>query len=860
MSLLRAASLRHLWRHPAQLALALVGLALGVGTIVAVDIAIDSARRAFELSLEAVNGAATHRIVSGPGGIDERLYVRLRTEPLPWGAERPQLAAVVTGYVTVGDRVMQLVGFDPFASAALEGATRAATAEPPRGASRGTPPVGLRDATEVRAWLTQSGSVAMSAASARELGIGADARFELNAGGVRHPARLIERIAVAGSGFDGLILTDIAQAQEWLGMAGRLSRIDLRVPTGSAGAAMLARVRTELPADLSLLTTRAQARETFAMTDAFTTNLRAMSLLALLVGTFLIYGAVSFAVLQRRSIIGVLRALGATRGEVLATVLGEAAVLGIAGAVIGVLLGMLIGRGLVGLVSQTINDLYFVVAVNEVALPPGAILKAVVAGLGTALAAGLVPALEVAGGAPRLGMARVVVERRAAHLSRRLILLSALLALGAALAIVGSTRSLLAGFAALFMLLLSVAALTPAALRALAGKAARLTARFSPVTRLACADIAASLSRTGVAIAALGMALTAMIGVAVMVESFRESLREWLLQTMRADVYVSAPGVSESLERRLDPQLIAALLAVPGVAAHSEGRRVSVATPAGPVDLNAVSLIPASYPGFRLTRGDPARAWPEFRGGAVLISEPLAWRLSLVPHDTLTLITATGPHAFAVAGVYREYANERGEVLMDLATYRRWWRDEGIAALGLYLTPGSDVARTVSALRAAAAGRQALFIRSNADIRKLSMQIFERTFVITRVLYWLAAGVAAVGLVSSLLAWELERTRELALLRTLGLTPRATALLVVAQTVFMGSAALLAAVPAGLLTALTLVDVINRRAFGWQIDLHLRPAQFGNALALALTAAVAAGLYPAWRSARVPLAVGLREE
>jgi putative ABC transport system permease protein len=848
MSLLRAASLRHLWRHPAQLALALVGLALGVGTIVAVDIAIASAQRAFELSLEAVNGAATHRIVGGPGGIDERLYVRLRTEPLPWGEERPQLAPVVTGYVTVGDRVMQLVGFDPFASAALGAATRAAK------------PVGLRDATEVRAWLTQSGTVAMSATSARELGIGADARFELNAGGVRHPARLIERIAGAGSGFDGLILTDIAQAQEWLGMAGRLSRIDLRAPTGSAGAAMLARVRTELPADLSLLTTRAQARETFAMTDAFTTNLRAMSLLALLVGTFLIYGAVSFAVLQRRSIIGVLRALGATRGEVLATVLGEAAVLGIAGAVIGVLLGMLIGRGLVGLVSQTINDLYFVVAVNEVAVPPGAIVKAVVAGLGTALAAGLVPALEVAGGAPRLGMARVVVERRAAHLSRRLVVLSALLALAAALAIAGSTRSLLAGFAALFMLLLSVAALTPAALRALAGKAARLTARFSPVMRLACADIAASLSRTGVAIAALGMALTAMIGVAVMVESFRESLRDWLLQTMRADVYVSAPGVSESLERRLEPQLIAALLAVPGVAAHSEGRRVSVATPAGPVDLNAVSLIPASYPGYRLTRGDPARAWPEFRGGAVLISEPLAWRLSLVPHDTLTLITATGPRAFTVAGVYREYANERGEVLMDLATYRRWWRDEGIAALGLYLTPGSDVPRTVSALRAAAAGRQALFIRSNADIRNLSMQIFERTFVITRVLYWLAAGVAAVGLVSSLLAWELERTRELALLRTLGLTPRATTLLVVAQTVFMGSAALLAAVPAGLLTALTLVDVINRRAFGWQIDLHLRPAQFANALALALTAAVAAGLYPAWRSARVPLAVGLREE
>jgi putative ABC transport system permease protein len=140
------------------------------------------------------------------------------------------------------------------------------------------------------------------------------------------------------------------------------------------------------------------------------------------------------------------------------------------------------------------------------------------------------------------------------------------------------------------------------------------------------------------------------------------------------------------------------------------------------------------------------------------------------------------------------------------------------------------------------------------------MSIFERTFVITRVLYWLAAGVAAVGLVSALLAWELERARELALLRTLGLTPRGTALLVLAQTAFMGLAALLAAAPAGLLTAWVLTDVINRRAFGWQIDLHLTATQFSNALWLALVAALAAGLYPAWRSARTALAGTLREE
>jgi putative ABC transport system permease protein len=585
-----------------------------------------------------------------------------------------------------------------------------------------------------------------------------------------------------------------------------------------------------------------------------------MSFLALLVGTFLIYGAMSFAVVQRRTIIGVLRALGATRGEVLTLVLSEAALLGLLGAAAGVLLGVVLARSLVGLVSQTINDLYFVVAVNSVALSWGSIVKASCAGVATALAAALLPALEVAVSVPRLALARSVLERRARHLARALSVAGALLLAAAALTVATSGRSLLAGFAALFMLLLSVAAITPAALRLCAQAAARALARFSAVGRLALAEVAGSLSRTGVALAALGMALTAMIGVAIMVQSFRESLRDWLGQTLRASIYVSAPGPSGSPERRLEPALIRELTANPAVREHSEGRRVEVGSARGPLDLSALRLAPAGRAGYRFTQGNALAAWPQFAHGAILISEPLAWRLSLAPGDPLTLSTASGPHAFVVAGVYREYSSDRGEVLMDLAHYQRLWGDDSISALGLYLDPGADVPRVMRELRAAARGRQSLFIRSDAELRALSMRIFERTFVITRVLYWLAAGVAAVGLVSALLAWQLERSRQLAILRSLGLTPRGSAALVFAQTLFMGLAAFATAIPAGLLTALLLTEVINRRAFGWQIDLHLSAAQFTDALWLALAAAVVAAAYPAWRSGHASLAGGLREE
>ncbi|HEY2036311.1 MAG TPA: ABC transporter permease, partial [Steroidobacteraceae bacterium] len=537
------------------------------------------------------------------------------------------------------------------------------------------------------------------------------------------------------------------------------------------------------------------------------------------------------------------------------------AALGAAGALLGVLLGVTVGHELVRLVSQTVNDLYYVVAVQQVTLPAGTIIEALGAGLGAALVGTLLPALEVAGSAPQLGLRRSVLEGRAALVARRLSWLSVILALAAGALIAGSHRSVLAGFAALFLLLISVAAVTPTVLRALARIGSGALSGISSVGRLALEDIAASLSRTGVAVAALGMAVAAMIGVSIMVESFRVSLSHWLVQTMRADIYVAAPGPGTGRpERRIDPSALSALLATPGIANHSASRSVNVRSSGGDIALDALHLAPGSYAGVDVTSGDPRAVWTAYDRGALLLSDSLAWRLNLQPGGHLSLVTAQGPREFPIAGVYHEYGSGRGSAMMSLDVYRRLWHDDAITAVGLYLAPGVAAAKELPLLQAAAVGHQALLMESNADIRATSLEIFDRTFIITRILYWLAAAIAAVGLVSALLAWELDRTRELSVLRALGLTPRGVAALVEAQTVFMGAAALLAAVPAGVIIAVVLTKVVDRRAFGWHIEMHLRAAQFLNALALALVAAAVAGLYPAWRASRAPIAAEMREE
>ena len=851
MRMLWSASFRHLLRHPVQLLLALVGLALGVATIVAVDVATGSAARAFELSLAAVQGPATHELDGGPAGIDEAWYVHL-TRTL----HVVRLNPVVDGYVTVGNQALQLLGVDPLAAAGFAAGAQSAGA----GAILQGPSQLLDSGAALAQWLSGTGAVVLTGDTAAQLALQPGAHFAVDAGGHALQGSLLGQIGAAAGGLQAVMLTDISTAQTWLGLQGRLTRIDLRVPPGRAGEAELRALSDALPAGVTLAIAAQRARAGLDMTQAFNTNLRALGLLALLVGLFLVYGTMSFAIVQRRRSLGILRALGATRSQLLRVILLEATGLALVGGVLGLAAGALMGRALVGMVSQTINDLYYVVAVNSVTLPAGEPLLAIGAALAVALLAAAAPALEATYSAPQLTLRASVLEGRARRIAWLLLGAAVLLGLGCIGVVLLTQRSVLAGFAALVLAMLGVAAATPALLYGAARALGRSRLIASPPVRLALGGIAGSLSRTGVAVAALAMAVTAMIGISIMVDSFRESLRDWLSQTLQADIYVGAPGPGFARpERRLDAAVTADLVRVAGLAGYSASRRALVDTDRGPVVLDAMDLTPNMRAGVDLTAatGD---VWQRFQDGAVLLAQPLAYRLNLGIGATLQLTTALGPRSFRVAGVFREYGNDRGSVRISRAAYRRLWQDDSVSTLALYVAPGGDINAIVARLYAAAAGRQALAVDTPAQVRTISLAIFERTFIITRVLNWLAAGVAAVGLLSALLAWQLGRTRELALLRALGMTRAGAALMIEAQTVFMGVVALLAALPAGALTAILLVRVINRRAFGWQIDLHLHPEQVTGAIALALITAFVAGLYPAWRTARAPLVPSLREE
>jgi putative ABC transport system permease protein len=846
-SLLRRSSLRYLRRHPLQLALCIVGVALGVAVVVAIDLANESARRAFSASTDAVVGRATHRVIAGRAGLDDALYAKLRAE----AGVRPS-APVVEGTATaIGETnvTLRVLGIDPFAEA-------------PFRARLGGMFQGEREGLE--RFLTEPGTAVLAKLSAEALGVGTDDTIELRVGTERREV-LIVGVLEADSeseqrALGDLLVMDVAAAQELFGKQGRLDRIDLLVEEDDD---TLARVEALLPEGATIETTEGRTAALASMTRAFRLNLRALSLLALIVGMFLIYNAMTFAVVQRRPLVGTLRAIGVTRREVFGLILTEAALIGAVGTAFGLALGIVLGRGLVLLVTRTINDLYFVVSVASLTIDPIALAKGAALGMLATLLAAFVPALEAASCSPRAAMGRSVLEARWRRALPKTAAAGGIgIALGA-LVLWLSGRNLPLSFAGFFGLVAGAALLTPVlTVGAMIAARALALRTVGVLGAMAARGVIAALSRTGVAVAALMTAISVTVAVGIMIDSFRGTVVRWLYSQLQADVYVSPPDLSVG---RGDPSLPADLVAdlsnAPGVADASTIRRADVVMDEGIVRVVAIDVGPRYEPRYDLAEGTLETAWKAFVDeGAILVSEPFAFRYEVGVGDTLELLTDEGEEPFEIAGVYYDYASDQGTLAMTRTTYERFWDDRGYSGLALFLEADADPDALVASLRQRAGPEHDVLIQSTRDIRQRSIEIFDQTFAITAVLRLLAVVVAFAGVLSALMALHFERAREFGVLRANGLTPGQVWKLLLMQTGLMGLAAGIFSLPMGVMLASVMIFVINVRSFGWTLAMSVDPMLLVQALLVAVGAALLAGLYPALRLSRVSPALALREE
>ncbi len=846
--------------------LSIAGVALGVLASVAIGTANIHVLRSFEQAVTTVAGPASLEIAGHDLGLDESVITAIRAvEGVVSAAPVIEDSVVLTQGKQRG-QALQIVGLDLLAEAGSRGFQIQA------------------DAEEALEALLAPDSLYLGRQVAADWNLGVGSLVEVTVGG-----RLVQ-LRVAGllhndesrsSLWDRLAVMDIAAAQQLLHSVGRLDRIELVTQPGRPLDEIAASVRSVLPPHLVVQRPAQRTEQVENMVRAFQLNLTVLSWVGLLVGMFLIYNTMAFAVAQRRREIGIYRALGMTEQRVAALFLLEAGLLGLLGGLIGGLAGVWLGRGLVSLVSRTISDLYAPVTSGWMILPFDlSTFLAVAKGL---LLGTLVSMLGALG--PSLDAGRTVTVRALApgdyEIRNQLraglfgwISLALLLVAGFC-SLMGPVQGLpLFGYLATGCLLGALSCLAPVCIQSLGWRSCNKskTMALGGSLRLIAADQASRHpGRNAVTVSALMVGLSIMIGVAVMVRSFRDTVEVWVNETVMADLIVAPQSWLQGKQvgqssRSLPGTWLATLSAIEGVAAvdtyrevHLEikGQRVSVVSR----DL----LLHAQRSRYLMVHGDSTVLLRRAaKTGGVLLSEVLATRLELHEGSQVSIMTQAGPVTLPVEGIFYDYATDGGKMVMDRAWYQRHWQDDWVTVFPVYLADGADAKQVRQSIVTQVAGLDGVavppLVIRNHELRKEILDIFDRTFVLTYVLEAIAVLVAVLGIINTLVTAVLERRREFATLRAIGASVRQVERLVLWEAAYLGLIGAVLGVVGGLLLALLLIHVVNKQSFGWTIQMTVPGGVIFQAVALALASALVAGYWPARWAARQPLVEGLREE
>lgn len=818
----------HPWRH----GVALLAVALGVALAASVQIINHSALAEFAQAVRAANGEPDVVLAaSGPQGFDDALFARLATDP------RVQLASPVLDLQTQARRApgeprtaVRLLGLDALRAAGITPALLPQAAEGLL-ASRGA--TALIDPT--LAW--------PNAAARRALGLQDGQTLWLQS------ATGWQSYTVAGSVASGgppLLVIDIAAAQAGFGRAGRLTRLDLRLATGVDREAWLA--EQALPPEVRVSRADEAMQRLSNLSLAYRVNLGVLALVALLVGGFLVYSVLSLSVAQRTPSLALLGVLGLPARQRRAWVMAESALLGLLGSGLGLAGGIGLAWAALQLLGGDLGGGYFPGVSPPLRLPTGLLAGCAALGLAAALAGAWWPARAAERLAPALALKGLGAAASAAPSLRWPL---AALAAGGLLALAPPVGGLpLAAYAGVALLLAGGVAAVPAVVGSLLGRLG-LPQGALPLLALQRARHARQAAAATVAGVVASLALS--VALTVMVASFREAVTDWLDQVLPATLYLRSSTTAAAAEQSpLPPGFAASAAAVPGV------QRVQ-ASRLRPLPLDP--RLPAPTLLARPVHPDPARVLPllgpPVTAGpgelAIYVSEPAAalngWRLGdrlVLPWPWRHADSAGGGPPARVCGIWRDYARQFGAIAIDLADYQRESGDLALNELAIWLTPGTPVAEVARALQGLAGDATPVDIASTAELRSLSLAIFDRSFAVTRYLQAVAIAVGLVGVAASLSAQVLARRKEFGLLAHLGLTRRQTVWLVTLETSAWLATGCLVGLGLGLAIAAVLVFVVNPQSFHWTMPMRLP----GWPLAALVGAVLAAGASTAAFSAR----------
>jgi len=808
----------HPWRHGA----ALLAVMLGVALAFSVQLINQSALSEFSSAVRAVNGVPDFELRAQRDGFDEALYARVATHP------QVAVASPVIELDTVafdarpdhrGERVaLKVVGLDALVAGPL---SPALMPRPDDGADRLA--------------LLAPDAVFLNATAKQRLG----ERVQVQTPSGSTTLRALGSIAAQGA---ALAVMDIAGVQTRFGWTGRLSRIDVRLRAGADRAQVLRELA--LPAGVRAAAPDEAAQRVSNVSRAYRVNLTVLALVALFTGAFLVFSILSLSVAKRQPQLALLGVLGLSGRERLTLVVAESALLGLAGSVLGLLLGTALAALALRLLAGDLGGGYFPGVAPRLQFDAASALVYGALGVVAAVVGGWMPARA----AQQLAPAQALKGLSAGHdgalpawVGPLLLIAGVLLALAPPVAEIP-----LAAYVSVACLMLGGIACVPSAVGALL---AGLAPPSNALALLAVERARHQRHTATIAVAGVVASLSLAVALTVMVASFRDSVTQWLDTVLPADLYVRAGSSLTAGDVVTLPAAMPSRAArLPGVQ-HASAQRVSSMQldPARP----AVVLIAR-------TIDDPTKALPlvgelvALPAGAVgvFVSEAMVSLYGAAPGTTLALPLAGRATPVFVRGVWRDYARQHGAVAMQNSDYQRLTGDTRVNDLALWLQPGANPAAVQQGLRALASelglDGALLEFASVSEIRATSLRIFDRSFAVT---YWLQAVAIAIGLfgiAASFSAQVLARRKEFGLLAHLGLTRAQVLRVVAAEGAVWTAAGALLGLLLGLAVSVVLVKVVNPQSFHWTMDLLLPWAR----LAALCAAVMIAGTLTAWLAAR----------
>ncbi|HEY5954764.1 MAG TPA: FtsX-like permease family protein [Terrimicrobiaceae bacterium] len=823
---------RQAWRHPLLTGLNVLGVALGITVFLAVQIANRGAVASFQAAAQLTTGRAHLEI---RGQLDDNLLPTVAAFPGVKSAT-PIVEGVVTLPEVPGD-YLRILGVDPFTGGEIF-------------------PFELENTggstLDLEKWLSDPEAIAV------QPGFAKTGRFDVLAGTslrALHPAFIFKPDLLVQTD-PRLVAMDIGWAQELFGSAGRISSILILLNDPAQVEAIADALQKIVPADARVTLPAARSEEMKSMLGAFQLNITAMSLVSLVVGMFLICNSVGVSVIRRRVEIAILRANGATRGEVRRLFLCEAALEAAAGVALGIWLAPLLAGWIAQPISQSVSSLYELVRIENPSLTHRQMLEAIAIGMFAALVAAWLPASEAAHCDP----ARILHPGSGIEVFsplRRRGLVLAVLLIGAAFALCvyslqGGSKYL--GFAAAGAIIAGFSLLVPW----LALAVAFCFRGLGVVFRLAGDYLARSLHRNTLTIAALAAAIAMTISVTVMIDSFRASVQRWIDHTLTADLYI-APATNEiaGSEALLPDEAETWAEAQPDVLEVGTFRELPVRFRDEPTALAVINGKARGKLEF-LAGGEPEQGFQSSE--AVAVSESFAHRFGVSPKETISLATPTGIREFGVCGVYRDFARDRGTILMPRALFDRFWREARVNSLALKLRNPASAAAVGDAFRARFGHQGQFALYDNAALRRRVLDIFDETFAVTSILRGIAIVVAVAGVLFSLSALVIEREREIGVLRAIGASRPQVLSVFLTEAALIGLTSALSGLASGGALAMVLTWVLNKAFFGWTIDLQYPAVALITTPAWIVGVAFLAALLPAWRAAHIAPARAVRFE